>query len=270
MNKIEEIFKAWNISFNPDEKQAELASKRIETCNSCEYKVTNLGVNRCSVCGCALKGKVFSPVKGACPKGKWDEIDGKETKPLFEGVIKEIPNVLNKQECEDLIAMSDGILSPAAVLGQQIDNYRTADNCWINEKNDLIFKIKEIISTETGLPVENQELPHIVKYNVGGEYKTHHDFFHENTDYYEAVTKRGGQRIFSCIFYLNEGFKGGETDFPKLNRNIKPELGKLLVWKNLHDNGEPNRDSLHAGLPVIEGTKWICIIWVREKQFQQI
>jgi hypothetical protein len=27
------------------------------------------------VCGCALKAKVFTPIKGACPKGKWDEID---------------------------------------------------------------------------------------------------------------------------------------------------------------------------------------------------
>lgn len=75
MNKVEEIFKAWNIAFNPNSEQAELASKRIEICNSCEHKVTNLGVNRCSVCGCALKGKVFSPVKGACPKGKWNQVD---------------------------------------------------------------------------------------------------------------------------------------------------------------------------------------------------
>lgn len=75
MNKVEEIFKSWNISFNPNDEQSELASKRIEICNGCEFKKTTLGVNQCSVCGCALKGKVFSPVKGACPKGKWDRID---------------------------------------------------------------------------------------------------------------------------------------------------------------------------------------------------
>jgi hypothetical protein len=75
MNKIEEIFKSWNIAFNPDNKQSELASKRIEICNGCEFKVTNLGINRCSVCGCALRGKVFSPVKGACPKEKWNDVD---------------------------------------------------------------------------------------------------------------------------------------------------------------------------------------------------
>lgn len=75
MNKLQEIFKAWNIAFDPNNGQAELAAKRIEICNSCDKKVTNLGINRCSVCGCALKGKVFSPVKGACPEGKWDLVD---------------------------------------------------------------------------------------------------------------------------------------------------------------------------------------------------
>lgn len=88
MNKLQEIFKAWNIAFDPNNEQSELAAKRIEICNSCDKKVTNLGINRCSVCGCALKAKVFSPVKGACPEGKWDEIDNepKDSKVMIEQV----------------------------------------------------------------------------------------------------------------------------------------------------------------------------------------
>lgn len=80
MNKLQEIFQAWNISFDPNNEQSELAAKRIEICNSCDKKTATLGFNRCSVCGCALKGKVFSPVKGACPEGKWDEVDKGEYK----------------------------------------------------------------------------------------------------------------------------------------------------------------------------------------------
>ncbi len=75
MNKVEEIFKAWGIAFNPDRYQAELASKRIEICNGCEHKKTSALVNTCGLCGCALKAKVFSPVIGACPDNRWDEID---------------------------------------------------------------------------------------------------------------------------------------------------------------------------------------------------
>jgi hypothetical protein len=81
MNKIEEIFKSWKISLNPNDEQNELASKRIEICDECEYKteteIESLDIlTRCSVCGCSLKAKIFSPKTylnngGSCPKGKW-------------------------------------------------------------------------------------------------------------------------------------------------------------------------------------------------------
>lgn len=88
MNKIAEIFTAWGISFNPNNEQSELASKRIEICNGCEHKKQNsLSINVCNLCGCALKAKVFTPVKGACPAGKWDDID---TLMVKEKVMKNL------------------------------------------------------------------------------------------------------------------------------------------------------------------------------------
>jgi hypothetical protein len=74
MNKLVEIFSAWGISFNPNEPQSALAGKRIEICDGCEHR-SDFPVKRCTVCGCALKAKIFSPVRGACPKGKWDKVD---------------------------------------------------------------------------------------------------------------------------------------------------------------------------------------------------
>jgi prolyl 4-hydroxylase len=50
---------------------------------------------------------------------------------------------------------------------------------------------------------------------------------------------------------------------------VKPEMGKLLVWKNLNDDLSINLNSLHAGLPVTLGEKWICIIWVRERKITE-
>jgi hypothetical protein len=76
MNKIVEIFTAWGISFNPNDEQAQLAAERIAVCNECEFKESK-PIQRCTVCGCALKAKIFTPVKNTCPKGKWDEVDMK-------------------------------------------------------------------------------------------------------------------------------------------------------------------------------------------------
>lgn len=95
MNKIEEIFKSWGIFFNPDDSQADLAFKRIQICDACEFKsMIAIGpidlLARCNVCGCALKGKIYTPRTyadgvnpdgtsntdlGSCPKSKWMEVE---------------------------------------------------------------------------------------------------------------------------------------------------------------------------------------------------
>lgn len=74
MNKVIEIFKSWGIAFNPNDAQAEQAAKRLEICESCEHRA-DTPIKHCSKCGCALKGKIYSPVVGACPEKKWNDVD---------------------------------------------------------------------------------------------------------------------------------------------------------------------------------------------------
>lgn len=81
MNKIEEIFHSWRIAIDPNQEQKELASERIQICNSCEFKKT-VPIIYCSECGCGLNGKIFTPLKGTearptCPHHKWKEVEEK-------------------------------------------------------------------------------------------------------------------------------------------------------------------------------------------------
>jgi len=93
MNKVEEIFKSWMISFDPTVEQANLASERIQICDECEFKVlTEIGpifnIARCSLCGCSIKQKIFTPRTyldginehndpnlGSCPKSFWRGVE---------------------------------------------------------------------------------------------------------------------------------------------------------------------------------------------------
>jgi len=107
MNKIKEIFLAWKIALTVDENDPryDLASKRIEICNSCEFKVeTPIGPGisfyRCSICGCALKGKIFTPSTykdegGSCPKGFWSAIEENYLNKELSGTIDSTE--INKQ-----------------------------------------------------------------------------------------------------------------------------------------------------------------------------
>jgi hypothetical protein len=78
---MEEIFKAWGIQYDPNNPKNELASKRIEVCNTCPNKKEMDGVrNICSLCGCMLKSKVFTEEMGQCPDNRWNEVENELVK----------------------------------------------------------------------------------------------------------------------------------------------------------------------------------------------
>ena len=74
MNKLQEILESYLISFNPTQEQKELAEKRLQVCNDCEFWIQGTIRDYCNKCGCTTSAKVFSP-KGAdsCPMKKWIE-----------------------------------------------------------------------------------------------------------------------------------------------------------------------------------------------------
>jgi prolyl 4-hydroxylase len=47
----------------------------------------------------------------------------------------------------------------------------------------------------------------------------------------------GVQSLVTLVFYLNDGFEGGETDFPELGRRISPKKGSALLFQHrvLHE-----------------------------------
>ena len=54
--------------------------------------------------------------------------------------------------------------------------------------------------------------------------------------------------LITMLIYLNEDFEGGETPLITLNESIKPKTGMLLLF---------DHKILHAGQPVINGTKYV-------------
>ena len=71
-------------------------------------------------------------------------------------------------------------------------------------------------------------------------------------------------RAITVLFYLNEGFTGGETYFPKAvvsgNRGvrIKPQKGKAILFYGHLPDGNMDVYSQHESLPVQQGEKVSC------------
>ena len=78
-NKISKIATAWIAAANPTPSQKELAEKRYEICNGCEYRkviTKKLKIGEvCGECGCFLSKKIFTQEFDACPKHYWLEVE---------------------------------------------------------------------------------------------------------------------------------------------------------------------------------------------------
>jgi prolyl 4-hydroxylase len=175
---------------------------------------------------------------------------------------------LTEADCAAIISAADQQLAPSGLLGPQRENYRTSSGAWLgpDDAGSAQEKLRQLVIDITGLPRENQENIQVLRYEPGQEYRQHHDFWHPGTDYYDDQMARGGQRAWSVLVYLNDVPAGGGTRFPALGIDVLPQTGKLLAWQNTVD-GDLNYDSMHAGLPVIEGIKWVAVTWVREQPF---
>ena len=63
----------------------------------------------------------------------------------------------------------------------------------------------------------------------------------------DNADKESAPRYLALLFYLNDVRKGGETGFDSLGKEIKikPEKGKALLFKSLHEDGTLNLKSKH-------------------------
>ncbi|RYD50299.1 MAG: oxygenase, partial [Sphingomonadales bacterium] len=98
----------------------------------------------------------------------------------------------------------------------------------------------------------------------GQQFRAHCDYFHENADYWAKMLEYGGQRTWTAMIYLNDVEEGGATWFPRAGIRFKPKRGLMVIWNNMEPDGSPNYDTLHEGMRVIEGKKYIITKWFRE------
>lgn len=178
-----------------------------------------------------------------------------------------IESFITPGNANSIISKADTFFKKATLLGRQLENYRTAESSHLPKHAGEVAGIVEMLALKTNLPIDNQESPQIIRYTQGGEYKEHYDFFHPGESYYQKQVVRGGQRLKTCLIYLNDDFEGGETMFHVNEIVVKPETGKLIIWDNVNADGSLNYDSLHSGLPVKSGVKYIMVTWIREGKF---
>ena len=188
-------------------------------------------------------------------------------------ILYVVDDFLSHDECDAFIEASKGKLQPSTVISpdKHIQHEsRTSENCWIeHDANDIVHEVSKRFSILVQMPIRNAEQYQLVYYKKGAQYKPHFDSFDYETEDGKINWEPGGQRMITVIAYLNDVEEGGETGFPELGINIPPKKGDAVVFHNTLTNDAAthpkiNPRSLHGGMPVIKGEKWMVNLWFRE------
>jgi len=179
-----------------------------------------------------------------------------------------IQNFLTTEECHNIIQAAKGHYTPSTITTQKTEKdlyFRTSSTCHYNalgaQGKNVLDQIDQKICNKMQLSNKSSEFIQIQHYVEGNEFKLHHDFFDVQSS---REMKNQGNRTWTFMVFLNNVEKGGETFFEKINVKFQPKQGMALVWNNLHINGSPNYNTLHAGLPILTGEKYIITKWFRQ------
>ena len=179
-----------------------------------------------------------------------------------------VRDFLTKAECDQVIEKIDQDRVPSGLLAPSADpEFRTSESCNLRLTDRINQVVETKINALTGIPPTQGETIQGQRYAVGQQFKPHHDFFYPSEPYWPEQERSGGQRTWTAMVFLNEPEGGGQTFFPKANVRVTPRTGNLLLWNNLDEFGEPNTYSLHTGMPVEAGTKYVITKWYRERDW---
>jgi prolyl 4-hydroxylase len=177
-----------------------------------------------------------------------------------------IRGFLDPEACAAMIERIDARRRPSEISDDAgIANFRTSETCDLDSSDPAVGDVERRISALLGLPLENGEPLQGQRYAPGQEFRPHTDTFNPGGYDFLLHTQRGGQRSWTAMIYLNEPEEGGATRFKTIGKTVQPEAGKLLTWNNLLPGGAPNPATLHQGMRVRRGTKYVLTKWFRER-----
>lgn len=186
--------------------------------------------------------------------------------PTARMALFQLPGFLPPDLCSKLIALIERDRRPSTIADPNGDNYfRTSETCDLSSEEPAVMELEQRlhalnrIDAAHGEPVQGQ------RYDVGQEFKPHTDYFEPDGADFHKFCDVAGNRTWTFMIYLNAVEAGGATRFKVIDKTFKPETGRLLCWNNRREDGSPNPVTLHHGMKVRKGVKYVITKWYREK-----
>lgn len=187
-------------------------------------------------------------------------------------LICTFPSFVSSAVCDWLIDRARGRLERARVYDafkhtDFVDESRTNSSAIFQIVDaDLVHMLVQARMAQVcGQPVSHMEAPTVLHYAVGETIGNHYDFVDPSHPNYAEEIRRFGNRVVTFLIYLNDGYEGGETAFPKLQLDHFGRRGEGLFFVNTLPDGHANLRTLHNGRPPTRGEKWVFSQFIRNR-----
>jgi len=180
--------------------------------------------------------------------------------------VRFFPKLFSSEECAYLSAVAEpefvrSVVTSKLDTGDYVDAARNSEGSTLHWliADPAIHALNVRIAAASKTAVDQGEPLQILRYSVGEEFRPHFD----------ASVGIANQRILTALVYLNEDYEGGETSFLEAGLNVKGRTGDAIIFRNAREDGTPDPNSRHAGLPVTRGVKLIASRWIRARRFEE-
>lgn len=187
-------------------------------------------------------------------------------KPHVPYSVVLLPDVLTRAECAALRRWAAPRLERSTVHSEKphasTSDSRTSYQTWLPKAHPIAYKLIQLASRLTGVTdMSLFEEVQIARYEPSQQYKPHYDAC---VDEHICANPNKIYRRATMLVYLCDSFEGGETYFPNIDYKVRPRTGHAVLFYNTdQDTGKELTDSIHAGLPVKRGIKWIANVWIK-------
>lgn len=189
-----------------------------------------------------------------------------QLKGTYEDFIGTYENILSFDLCDEIVSAFDYYHDMDAVFCEdhQFENSNAGRFDWALDLGELGAHIKPTNPQQKVNEVLKQCLDEYItvfghlkpipfysinqkvqKTPAGGGYHVWHD---------ENSAMQHSARVAVWMFYLNDDFEGGETEFLYYKKRINPSKGTLLIWP-------AGLTHCHRGGLVLSGTKYVITGW---------
>lgn len=191
---------------------------------------------------------------------------GMQRVPASKIELLSLRRFLSMEECCALIELVDANLRPSTIADFNGDEaFRTSATGDLDPADLAVAALEAKLTELTGIAPAHGEPIQGQRYEVGQEFKPHTDYFEPHGPDYQRYCSVAGQRTWTAMIYLNDVEAGGGTRFKAIGKTFQPEAGRLLVWNNRVAGGALNAATVHHGMKVRKGSKYVITRWYRER-----